>query len=131
MRMAHKNVETLKRIDAAQVAGDIEGFFREFADDVVVHVPGSSSLAGEHKGKEQFKALFERFVGLAGDYSFEPHSYLGDDEHGMALQRAVYAKDGKRLSADEAFVCHFDAAGNVSEVWFISYDQAAFDQFIG
>lgn len=129
--MVHKNVETLKRIDAAQVAEDMDAFFGEFADDLVVHIPGANPLAGEYKGKDQFMGLFERFVGLAGDYSFEPHSYLADDQHGVTLQRALYVKGGKRLSVDEMFVCHFNPAGKVSELWFISYDQAGFDAFIG
>ena len=129
--MAHKNVETLKRIDAAQQKEDMEGFFAEFAGDVVVHVPGTSSLAGEYKGLDQFQALFGRFAEAAGTYTFEPHSYLADDEHGVALQRSVYEKGGKRLSTDEVFLTHFNAAGKVSAIWFVSYDQKGFDEFIG
>ena len=82
----HPNEQVLRDIDEAQQRGDIEAFGGYFTDDVIVHVTGKSSLAGVYKGKDQFLELFQRFLERTPEYSFEPHAYLADDEHGVTLQ---------------------------------------------
>ncbi len=128
--MAHPNVEIMRKSDEAMAADDIEKFFSFFADDVVVHVGGSSALAGEYKGKEQMQQVFDRFMGAVGDYSFENHAYLADDEHGVTLQKSHYKRGDETLDTNEAFVCHF-RDGKVSEFWFMSEDSQAVDAFLG
>lgn len=128
--MAHKNVEILRGIDEAMQDEDIDRFFGYFTDDVIVHVPGRSTLSGTYKGLEQFQALFGRFMEAAGEYSFENHTYLADDEHGVTMQHASYQKGGKRLAIDEVFVGHF-RDGKVSEMWFLAGDQNLLDEFLG
>jgi hypothetical protein len=48
----HANEQVLRDLDQARMGGDIEAFSGFFVDDVVVHFPGKSSLAGEYKGKD-------------------------------------------------------------------------------
>lgn len=126
----HPNEQVLRDIDEAQVRDDVEAFMNAFTDDIVVHVPGRNALAGEHRGKEAFGSLFERFMQLAGEYSFEPHAYLADDEHGVSLQRSSYRRDGRSIEARETYVVHF-RDGKVAELWFLTEDQAAFDEYLG
>jgi len=128
--MAHKNAGTLRRIDEAMLREDMEAFFAEFTPDVIAHVSGKNSLAGDYKGLDQFQSLFQQFMERAGEYTFENHAYLADDEHGIVLKRGTYAKGGERLSIDEVSISHF-RDGKVSEVWFVNADQPAFDAFIG
>jgi ketosteroid isomerase-like protein len=45
-------VDVMRRYLAAVQRGDWAAGFGFFADDVVLHVPGRSSLAGEHRGRE-------------------------------------------------------------------------------
>jgi ketosteroid isomerase-like protein len=125
----HPNKEILRKSDEAMEAGDIEGFFSYFADDVVVHATGQSALAGTYKGKDQFQELFGRFMDAVGDYTFETHAYLADDEHGITMQKARAVKYGATLEFDEIFVMHF-RDGKISEMWYVPTDQARFDAWI-
>jgi len=126
----HPNEKSLRDSDEAQMRGDIDGFTAAFADDVIVHIPGRSSLAGVYKGKDQFLEVFQRFMERAPEYSFEPHAYFADDEHGISLQRSHYGRGDQTLDTNDTFVCHF-RDGRVSEFWFLSEDSYAVDEFIG
>lgn len=128
--MTHPNAETLRRIDEAQLKGDMDAFFAEFTDDVVVHIPGNSKLSGTYKGKDQLSDLFNRFMEAAGDYTFEPHAYLADDEHGISMQMSKLSKGGKTLETRDLFASHV-RDGKVSEFWYYTDDQAALDAWIG
>jgi ketosteroid isomerase-like protein len=126
----HPNEQVLRDLDAAQMNGDVEAFSGYFTDDVIIHVPGKSSFAGVHKGKDQFLELFGRFMERTPEYTFEPHAYLADDEHGVTLQHSHYKRGNETLDDDDTFVCHF-RDGKVSEMWFLSQDQEAVDRFLG
>jgi ketosteroid isomerase-like protein len=128
--MAHPNVEVLRKIDEAMTSGDLEQFFSHYTEDVVVHVGGTSKLAGDYKGRDELQALFGRFMEAIGDYSFENHAYLADDEHGCTLQHAKATRDGETFELDEAFINHF-RDGKVSEFWYLPVDQAGYDAWIG
>jgi ketosteroid isomerase-like protein len=128
--MPHPNEDKLRKIDEAQARGDLEAFFGSFTDDVKVHVQGKSKLAGEYEGKDNLQALFGRFMEAAVDVTFEAHAYLADDEHGVTLQKGTYRRGGQTLELDEAFVVHF-RDGKVSEMWYLTTDQQAFDAWIG
>jgi ketosteroid isomerase-like protein len=45
-------------------AGDRDAIMRMFADDALLVFPGSSSFAGEHRGKAAIEAWMERFLAL-------------------------------------------------------------------
>jgi len=126
----HPNEQVLRDIDAAQVAGDMDGFMSRFTDDVIVHMPGKSSLAGTYKGKAEFAEVFQRFMERTPDYTFEPHAYLADDEHGVQLQRSHYRRGDERLDTNDTFISHF-RDGKVAEVWIETDDQYAADAFLG
>lgn len=97
--MSHPNEEILRNSDEAMESGDIEKFFSYFTDDVVVHVPGRSGLAGVYRGKDQMQDVFDRFMGAIGEYSFETHDYLADDEHGVILQKGKAVRGVRRSSS--------------------------------
>ena len=126
----HANEQLLRDLDQAQIRGDMDAFLGFFVDDVVVHIPGKNSFAGVHKGRDQFLELFGRFLERAPEYTFEPHAYLADDEHGVSLQRSHYKRGDETLDTNDTFVCHF-RNGKVSEFWLLSDDEAALDAFLG
>jgi ketosteroid isomerase-like protein len=126
----HPNEQVLRDIDEAQAKNDVDAFMSNFTDDVVIHVAGRSSFAGDHKGKDQFAALFERFMERTPEYTFEPHAYFADDEHGVSLQRSHYKRGDETLDTNDVFVVHF-RDGKVSEIWFISEDPYGTDAFLG
>jgi ketosteroid isomerase-like protein len=128
--MHHPNEQLMRELDEAQLRGDVETFAGYFTDDVVIHVPGKSSFAGDHRGKDRFLEVFQRFLERVPDYSFEPHAYLADDEHGVSLQRSTYKRGNETLETNEAFVAHF-RGGKVSEVWLLSEKSDEVDAFLG
>jgi ketosteroid isomerase-like protein len=124
------NAQVLRAIDEAQAKGDFETFLSHFTDDVKTHVRGNHKLSGDYSGKDQFQELFGKFMEVAGDYSFESHAYLADDEHGVSLQTAHYGRAGQKLDVQEAFVVHFRDS-KVSEMWYLPFDAPAMDAWIG
>ena len=126
----HPNEKLLRDSDEAQLNGDVDAFLNAFTDDVVVHIPGKSALSGVFKGKDQFGELFQRFNELVPEYTFEPHAYFADDEHGVILQRSHWKRGDETLDTSDTFVCHF-RDGKIAEFWLLSDDEAAVDAFIG
>ena len=126
----HPNEKVLRESDEAQARGDVDAFTSFFTDDVIAHIPGKSSLAGDYKGKDQFLELFGRFMERAPEYTFEPHAYLADDEHGVSLQRSHYKRGTETLDTNDTLVCHF-RDGKISEFWFLSDNESATDAFLG
>lgn len=126
----HPNEKLLRDTDEAQMRGDMDAFMNGYTDDVIVHIPGKSSFAGVYKGKDQFAEVFQRFMERSPEYSFEPHGYFADDEHGVLLQRSHYKRGNETLDSNDTFVCHF-RDGKVSEFWFMSEDPYAVDAFLG
>lgn len=126
----HPNEQVLRDLDAAQMANDEEAFMTYFTDDVIVHMPGKSTLAGTYKGKGEFGEVFQRFMERSPGYSFEPHAYLADDEHGVSLQRTHYERGDETLDTNDMFTVHF-RDGKVSEVWLSTDDPYATDAFLG
>jgi ketosteroid isomerase-like protein len=126
----HPNEQLLRDADEAQLAGDVEKFVGFHADDVIVHIAGKSSFAGVYKGRDQFLELFGRFLERTPEYTFEPHAYLADDEHGVILQRSHYRRGDETLDSNDVFVCHF-RDGKISEFWLTSDNSDEVDAFLG
>ncbi len=126
----HPNEQLLRDVDQAQIQGDMETFMDSFVDDVIVHISGKSSFAGVHQGKDQFTELFARFMERTPEYSFEPHAYLADDEHGVNLQTSHYKRGDETLDSNDTFVCHF-RDGKISEFWILTDEEASVDAFLG
>jgi ketosteroid isomerase-like protein len=130
MIATHPHVDMLRRMDQAMLDQDMATFFGLYTDDVAVHVGGQSKLAGDYHGVDKLQEMFGRFMEASGEYSFENHAYLADDEHGIILQRGTMKKDGRTFATDEVFVLHF-RDGKVSEMWYLPLDQAGLDAWFG
>jgi uncharacterized protein len=127
--MHHPNEQLMRELDEAQLRGDVDTFASYFTDDVVVHIPGKSSLAGNYQGKDRFLELFQRFSERV-EYTFEGHAYLADDEHGVSLQRSHYKRGAETLDSNDAFVAHF-RDGKISEFWLLSEKSDEVDALLG
>ena len=128
--MHHPNEQVMKDIDQAQLDGDFEKFAGFFTEDLIAHIPGKSSLAGDYKGRDAFMEVFQKFSEAIPEYSFESHAYLADDEHGVALQYSTYKKGDTTINANDAFVVHF-RDGKVSELWFVGDKESEVDELLG
>jgi uncharacterized protein len=120
--MAHPNEETLRRSDEAQAKGDVQGMMDMFADDVVVHIGGRSTMAGDYKGKDQLIESYGRFMQSLGESAvMETHDILANDTHGILLQSFTTESGGQRVKINAVGILHF-TNGKVSEAWFIDED---------
>ena len=126
----HPNEKIVREMDAAMASGDIEGFLGAHTDDVIVHIAGTSSLAGTYKGKDQFQEVFGRFMERSPDFTFEAHDYVANDTHVVILQKSHYVRGTERLDVNDVFISHI-RDGKIAEFWMISEDQAAVDAFLG
>ena len=126
----HENVAWLIAQDDRFEAGDIEGYFAGYADDVVVHVAGRSAIGGDAKGRDAMMGVFQLFMERGGDMTFDRHAVLADDAHGVLLWGVRAVRGDQIFEGTETMVVHF-GDGNVTEAWISFEDRYAFDAYIG
>lgn len=128
--MAHPNEQHLRTASDALNTGDMATFLAAHTPDVAFHFQGSSSLAGDHTGRDGVGALFGNLIGmLDGPPSADVHDCLANDEHGVLMIVQHLSRGGKTLDVPANVDFHF-RDGLVSEVWFSPLDQAAVDAFL-
>ncbi len=127
--MEHPNALLMRKVDEALLAGDFAGFLALHSEDVVMHVPGTSPLSGDHVGREGVAAVFQREISmLDAPPEVVPLDDLGSDDHaaGVVIQRMQ--RGGRSYEALQVVVARV-RNGQLAEVWFRPEDQAAFDDF--
>ena len=127
--MEHPNAVLMRKVDEALLAGDFAGFLGLHTEDVVMHIPGSSTLSGDHVGRDGIAAVFQREVSmLDAPPEVVPLDHLGSDDHaaGVVIQRMQ--RGGRSYEALQAVIARV-RDGQLSEVWFRPEDQASFDHF--
>ena len=102
---------------------------RLFADDAVLHVPGESLLAGDHKGPRAIAdGYFRRQRELAGSLSLEPVRMDVRDSRGV-LVYDVRAERGTEVLEDRQVGVFQLGRGKIQEGWIEPSDQERFDRF--
>ncbi len=125
----HPNVNLIRRGYQAFAKGDMAALAQIFAEDVVWHSPGRNPVSGIHKGREAVFAGFAKFFELSGGtLKLDTHAILADDEHAVALNRAMASRAGKMLDELGADVFHM-RNGKITEFWSFSEDQRVEDEF--
>jgi uncharacterized protein len=125
---AEENAALLRRYLEALSQGDMDTVREAFAEDAVWHLPGNSSLAGDHEGPD---AILE-FIGSAfemtgGTFRLELLEVMSSEEYGVQWQRITAERDGKSLDEVEAIVCRM-RDGKITEAWHRP-EQYALDEF--
>ena len=126
--------ERLRESMEAVGRGDLERFGEMLlADDVVWHWPGTSSMAGDYRGREAAVGLIRHFHELTqGRLVVEPLDVLEGDDYLMSFTHVTAEReDGSRLDIVNADAMRFGSDGRVVEYWTLSNDQRASDEFIG
>lgn len=108
--------------------GDVEGFLGFHTDDVVVHLPGRSPIAGEHRGKERFGELIAGQIQAGANV--EIHDVLTSAEHAVVLNLLRLGPPGGQTIEDRQVIVFHHREGRISEVWIYSEDQYQFDEVI-
>jgi ketosteroid isomerase-like protein len=129
-RMTHPNEELVRKGYKAFGEGDMDTLRAIFAPDAVHSAPGSSPVAGEHKGVEDilgfYGQLFER---SDGTFKAELQSAKAEgDGTVVANHRGTAQRAGKALGQDDTLTFTI-SGGKVTQVVEKHSDQAAYDAF--
>lgn len=129
--MAHPNEDLLRKGYEAFSAGNIQALDDVFAEDILWHVGGRSSLAGDYKGRQEVYGFFGKLAeGTGGTLRLEIHDVLANDHHGVALVHSSGQREGKMLDDNALHVFELEG-GKVKEFWGYPGDQYTVDEFWG
>jgi acyl-CoA thioesterase FadM/ketosteroid isomerase-like protein len=120
--------EFLRRQRAMYAGGDAAPVEELLADDVVWHVPGTSPVAGDHRGRAAVLGYFRRRRELAGGRIRV--AKLAEAHHDEAL---VQLADGRAVLGAHDVTwrtagAYRVAGGRIAEAWLIPLDQRHFDR---
>lgn len=125
----HPNATRVRQGFERFIAGDPAGLVALFAPDAVWHVPGTSAMAGAHRGLEAIVAFLRRTAELTGGtYRVQPLWVVADDDHAVAVYRAQGERDGRTLDIEQALLIEV-VDGRWVDIRAQPLDQAAFDAF--
>jgi ketosteroid isomerase-like protein len=108
--------------------GDWETASGYFADDVLIRIPGRSSLAGEHRGRETARRYIEtaRALSRGRDVELELVDMLASDERVALLVRERFHTADGPVDIGRCNVYRW-RDGRISEIWIFEADQYAVD----
>ncbi len=122
----HVNEKVLRAALDAIAAGDASGYADVAADDMVVHVPGRSRLAGDLQGRGVFGATIRKLYG--GTLTIDVHDVLASDAHAVGVYTMHVECPDRSLAWRHVNVYHI-RDGKIVEVWQNPFEQDAFDEF--
>jgi ketosteroid isomerase-like protein len=123
-------LDVMQRYVAAVRRFDRDAAFALFADDVVGHIPGRSTLAGERRGREAVMGYINAAVARAqGNVEVEVIDALVGDDHFALLVRERLGVEGDELDVRRANLYRV-RGDEISEVWIFEGDQYAVDAYV-
>jgi ketosteroid isomerase-like protein len=127
---ADENVAIMRRGYDAFNAGDMDTLTQLFDEGAVWRVPGRSSLAGDHDGREAAFAYFGRLgEETGGTFKAELQQVLADDDDRVVgIHHNSAERNGKRLDVDMCLVFQLND-GRITEAWEHFHDLYAWDAF--
>lgn len=126
----HANVRTVNEMTTAIVEQDHDTLAKVFTDDLVFHLRGPYSLAGDHQGVGGFlSVLGSLFEATNGQIELDQQFCIGADGWAAEWEHARLTRNGRTLESRNAFVYRFDG-GRIAEMWmFLGADPAAAEAF--
>ena len=120
--------EFLARQREMYAGGDVEAVRGLLAEDIVWHVPGTSPIAGDYRGRDAVIGYFRARRELAGGAI--SITKVGEAHHEEAL---VQLADGRaRVGGEEVTWrtagVYRVAEGRIAEAWLVPLDQEHFDR---
>jgi ketosteroid isomerase-like protein len=118
-----ESIETVVRSYVGAFArGDLDGAREHLADDIVYHVRGHHSLAGDHQGRDRVLDFFKQRSARTGDtFTYQPHDLLSSANHAVALGTISAQRGGVDHVWNVVTVYHV-RGDKVSECWIIDAD---------
>jgi YbgC/YbaW family acyl-CoA thioester hydrolase len=120
--------EFLARQSEMYAGGDLTPVEELLAEDVVWHVPGTSPIAGDHRGREAVTGYFRLRRELAGGVIAVARG--GETHHEEALAQLAdgRASLGGRDVGWRTTGVYRVAEGKIAEAWLVPLDQEHFDR---
>ena len=121
-------IELMHEYIAAARRGDWDTGAGYFAEDVRIHIPGRSALAGDHVGRETAKGYIEtaRALSRGHDVELELQDMLASEERVALLVRERFHTDAGPVDIRRCNVYRW-RDGQIAEVWIFEADQYAVD----
>jgi ketosteroid isomerase-like protein len=120
----HPNATAYRRTADAFRARDFDAIRTLVAEDVVWHVPGRNSMAGEIRGLDALVAWLGRLSDLG--FTLREHDVFGNDEHVCALSYMGARRPRVAIEIPVTSVFHF-RGGRQVERWIYPQDMDAWD----
>ena len=120
----HPNATAYRRTAEAFRARDFEAIRSLVAEDVVWHVPGRHSMAGEIRGLDELVAWLGRLGELG--FTLREHDVFANDEHVCALSYMGARRPGVAIETPVTSVFHY-RGGRQVERWIYPDDAAAWE----
>jgi ketosteroid isomerase-like protein len=118
-------------IDAVR-AGDWDTALGFFAEDIELHVPGRSALAGERRGRDAARAYINAALAKARGAAVEVEliDMLVSEERVALVVREVFDREGGPVEVRRANVYRV-RGGQIVEISIFEADQYAVDELLG
>ena len=122
-------LDVMRRYLEAVQRGDWETGFDFFADDIVLHVPGRSSLAGEHRGREAAEGYLQAALARAHGAQVEVElvDMLASEERVALIVRETFSRPGADVEIRRANVYRL-REDRIVEVWIFEANQYEVDE---
>ena len=122
-------VRELHRRQAEMYAGGpVDPVLELLASDVVWHVPGTSALAGDHRGHAGVASYFRTRTELAAaTLELHPGGFLAEKDAVVQLVHGT-ARLGGELVRWRTVGVYRVAGGRIAEVWLVPLDLDQFDR---
>ena len=108
--------------------GSIEAVLELLDPDIVWHVPGSSPIAGDHRGRDGVARYFERRrARVSATMRMHPGEVMADEDAVAQFVRGSAEVDGEAVEWHTVGAYRIEA-GRIAEVWLVPLDLAAFER---
>ena len=130
--MTMTTTELMHDYIAAARRGDWDTAAGWFAEDVRIHIPGRSPLAGDHAGRATVKGYIETARALSRDHDVELEllDMLASEERIALIVRERFQTDDGPVDIRRCNVYRWED-GRIAEVWIFEADQYAVDALFG
>ena len=125
----HPNVQRMRDGYDAFAKGDLPALRELLTEDVVWHVPGHTSLAGDYEGIDDVLVFFVRVMEVTnGSFRVEPLTLLADDGYGQAPVSITAHRGDRHLDVMNLQVSRLRDC-RVAEFWDTTTDPDATEAF--
>ena len=124
-------IDVMRRYLQAVQRGDWATGFGFFADDIVLHVPGRSSLAGEHRGRPAAEGYLRAALARAhgAEITVELVDMLASEERIALVVRERFGRPGGAVEIRRANLYRL-RGDQIVEVWIFEANQSEVDELL-